>query len=54
MFNLLSRSMRTATRLDTWNSPDHWRRQHEDYRTRRQRDEVERARLRRSLADTGL
>ena len=54
MLSIFSRSMRTATRLDTWDAPDHWRHQHEDYRTRRNREDAERARLRRVLSDTGL
>lgn len=54
MLNLLSHSMHTAARLDTWGAPDHWRQQSEDYRTRRTRAEATCARLRRTLSDTGL
>ena len=54
MISILSRSFRAATRLDSWDAPDHWRTQHEDYRNRRRRQDVERARLRRALRDTGL
>ncbi|WP_432675812.1 hypothetical protein [Nioella aestuarii] len=46
--------MKTATRFDTWDAPDHWRAQHEDYRTRRQRADADRARMRRDVKDTGL
>jgi hypothetical protein len=54
MFSLLSRAIKTATRLETWDMPDHWRAQHEDYRTRRQRADFDRARMRRKLRETGL
>ena len=50
MLNLFSHAMKTATRLDTWGAPDHWHRQHEDYRSHRTRAETERARLRRASA----
>lgn len=53
MFRLLSRSIHTATRLDPWDAPDHWRNQQADYRARRTREEVDRARLRRGAAATG-
>ena len=54
MFSLFSRTFRTATRFDSWDAPDHWRAQHEDYRTRRQRADAERARMRRALRQTGM
>ncbi len=54
MTSLLSRVMKTATRLDTWDAPDHWRTQHENYRTHRQRADAERARMRRAYRDTGV
>lgn len=54
MISLLSRTMKTATRLDTWDAPDHWRVQHEDYRNRRSRADADRARMRRALRDTGI
>jgi hypothetical protein len=54
MISLLSRTFKTATRLDTWDAPDHWRAQHEDYRTRRHRADAERARMRRAIRQTGL
>jgi len=53
MFSLLSRTMRTATRLDTWGAPDHWHDQQADYRTRCCREDAERARLRRGPSGTG-
>jgi hypothetical protein len=36
MFNIFSRSIHTATRLNSWDAPDHWRRQHQDYLNRRE------------------
>lgn len=54
MFSLLSRTFKTAARLDTWDTLDHWRAQHEDYRTRRQRADADRARMRRDVKETGL
>tara|TARA_R110002073_G_scaffold292243_1_gene457498 strand:- start:201 stop:368 length:168 start_codon:yes stop_codon:yes gene_type:complete len=36
MFNIFSRSIRTATRLNSWDAPDHWHRQHQDYLNRRE------------------
>lgn len=54
MISLLSRVMKTATRLDTWDAPDHWRGQHEDYRSRRNRADTDRARMRRALKETGM
>ncbi|WP_158514967.1 hypothetical protein [Nioella nitratireducens] len=54
MFSIFSNAMKTATRTDMWNAPDHWHRQQQDYRTRRNRRDAERARLRRSLSDTGI
>ena len=54
MISLLSRTFKTATRLDTWDAPDHWRAQHEDYRSRRQRADIDRAQMRRKQRETGL
>ncbi len=54
MFSIFSNVMKTATRLDTWDTPQHWRNQHDDYRPRNSRADAERARLRRILSDTGL
>ena len=54
MISILSRSFRTANRLDTWDAPDHWQRQQDDYRTRRAKQETLRARHRRDLDQTGI
>ena len=54
MFSLLSHAMKTATRLETWDAPDHWRTQHDDYRPRRPQADTDRARMRRMLRDTGI
>ena len=54
MFSIFSRAMNTATRLNTWDAPDQWRRQHEDYRMRCCREDAERSRLRATLKRTGL
>lgn len=45
MFNIFSRSINTATRLNTWDSPDHWHRQHQDYINRRESKRDRAARL---------
>lgn len=46
MFHLLSRTINTATRFDTWDAPDHWRAQARGYRNDRARNEADRVRLR--------
>lgn len=45
MFNIFSRSINTATRFDTQDAPDHWRRQHQDYINRREAKQDRAARL---------
>lgn len=54
MISILSRSFRTATRLDTWDASDKWQRQQEDYRTRRAKQESLRAHHRRDRDQTGI
>jgi len=54
MFNIFARSIRNATRLNSWDAPDHWRRQHQDYLNRRCGQCDRAARLRATLEETGL
>ena len=54
MLNIFSRSFRNATRLDTWDAPDHWCRQHQDYLNRREARRDRTARLLAMLDETRL
>jgi hypothetical protein len=54
MFNILFRSIHTATRLDTWDAPDHWHRQNQDYLNRRESRRDRAAHLHAMLDETRL
>lgn len=54
MFSIFSRSIRTATRLDTWDAPDHWHRQHQDYLNRRFARQDRAAHLRAMLEESRI
>lgn len=54
MFFILSRSIRNATRMNTWDAPDHWHRQHREYLDRLCGQCDRAARLRATLQEPGL
>ena len=35
MFPIFNSVIKTATRMDSWDAPDHWKKQHRDYQGRR-------------------